>query len=192
MAEVGGFLGDPSKLTFEDFQLELAELGLLGRPFGPEEYRAALEEHLGIEIIIEELPDAEDGVLDDQAAGEGVRAEVVVMEESGNAVVLVRQSLRYQPWPAYELSVFHELSHLAAGHPLRVKQVRKNGLQSKKFWVLGSRLVRREPRSLASEEDLEDLKQKVFEPEARKRAKWLVLAGAFPQTFEAEKVNRLT
>jgi hypothetical protein len=45
---------------------------------------------------------------------------------------------------------------------------------------------------LASEEELEDLKQKVFEPEARKRAKWLVLAGAFPKVFEAEKVNRLT
>jgi hypothetical protein len=83
------------------------------------------------------LPDAEDGVLDGQGAGEGVRAEVIVMEESGNAVVLVRESLRYQPWPAYELSVFHELSHLAVGHPLRVKQARKNGIKSKKFWVLG-------------------------------------------------------
>jgi hypothetical protein len=51
LVEVGGFLGDPSKLTLEGFRLELAELGLLGRPFGPEEYRAALEEHLEIEIL---------------------------------------------------------------------------------------------------------------------------------------------
>lgn len=190
-----GVMRDPSNVTLEDFRLELADLGLLGRPFGPEEYAAALEEYLGIEIGIEEIPDAGGGPMACELAGqmavEGILAEVVVDEETGDAVIFARESLRYQPWPAYELSIFHELSHLAAGHPLRVKRARERGVRNK-FRALGSRLARREPSPPASGEELEKLKQKVFEPEARKRAKWLVLAGTCPRAFEAEKANRLT
>jgi hypothetical protein len=187
-------LRDPSELSVEDFRLELAELGLLGRAFGPEEYRAALEEYLGVEITVEELPDAEGGAVAGELAAEGNLAEVVYDDPTGRALVLVRESLRYRPWPAYELSVFHELSHLAAGHPLRVKRARGNGTGSR-FRALGAgRLARGERSVLSGDEErgFEGLKSDVLEPEARKRAKWLVLAGTCPEAFEADKADRLT
>lgn len=171
-------LRDPSELTLEDFRVELAGLGLLGKSFGPEEY-PALEQSLGIEIWIEELPD--------RLAKEGDLAEVVVDEGLGKAFILVRESLRYRPWPAYELSIFHELSHLAAGHPLRVRRSEGNGTR-RRFRVLRSRLAKRDPSSFGYAAGL----QESLETEARKRAKWLVLAGTCPGAFEADKADRLT
>lgn len=191
LKEILGLWRDPSELTLEDFRLELAGLGLLGRRFGPEEYRAALEKHLGIEIHVEGLPDAQEGALAEQLVEEGILAEVVISEESGDAIVLVRESLRGLPWPAYELSIFHELSHLAAGHPMRVKRVRENRVRNR-FRTLGLRVARREPLVSLDGEKVEELKREVLEPEARSRAKWLVLAGTAPRAFEAENANRLT
>lgn len=191
LKEVAG-LRDPSELTLEDFRLELAELGLLGWAFGPEEYRAALEERLGIEISVEELPDAEGGALASQLAAEGNLAEVVVDEGPSKALVLVRESLCYQPWPAYELSIFHELSHLAAGHPLRTKRALRTGARGGRVRGLGPQLTRRELVFPASSEESGKLVQEVFESEARRRAKWLVLAGTCPKAFEAEKADRIT
>jgi hypothetical protein len=124
----------------------------------------------------------------------GDLAEVVYDDPTGKALVRVRESLRYRPWPAYELSLFHELSHLAAGHPLRVKRAQGNETGSR-FRALGtSRLARREPSVLSGNEErgFEELKSEVLEPEARKRAKWLMLAGTCPEAFEAEKADRLT
>lgn len=191
LKEVMG-LRDRSEPTIEDFRLELAELGLLGRAFGPEAYRKALEKHLGMEILVEELPDTKGGALAGQLAGEGILAEVVVNEESGNAVVLVRESLRYRPWPAYELAIFHELSHLAAGHPLRMIWTPKNGETRSLFRSLGSpEPIRGEPAAPSDGADLEELKRNALEIEARKRAKWLVVAGTAPEAFEAETANRL-
>lgn len=190
LKEVGG-LRDPSKLSIEDFRLELAELGLLGKGFGPDEYRAALEEHLGIEIHVENLPDLEGGAFAGELAAGGILAEVIVEEESGNAVVLVWESLRDLPWPAFELAVFHELSHLAAGHPLRVKR-RARGKGARMFRAMGPRLASREAPTVTDVAELDELKGKVLEPEARKRAKWLVAAGTVPKAFEGEKANRLT
>jgi hypothetical protein len=134
-----------------------------------------------------------------ELAAEGNLAEVVYDDPTGRALVLVRESLRYRPWPAYELSLFHELSHLAAGHPLRVKRARGNGTGSR-FRALGAgRLARGEPSVLSGNEErgfeergFEELKREVLEPEARKRAKWLVLAGTCPEAFEADKADRLT
>jgi len=172
-------LRDPSELTLEDFRVELAGLGLLGKGFGPDEYRTALEQRLGIEIWIEELPD--------RLTKEGDLAEVVVDEGSSKAYILVRESLRYRPWPAYELSIFHELSHLAAGHPLRVRRSEGNGAR-RRFRVLRSRLAKQNPSSFGYAAGLRES----LETEARKRAKWLVLAGTCPGAFEADKADRLT
>ncbi len=180
-----------SEFTLEDFRLELAELGLLGRGFGPEEYRAALEERLGIEISVEELPDVEGGALAGRLAAEGNLAEVAVDEGASKALVLVRESLRYQPWPAYELSVFHELSHLAAGHPARTKRALRSGARSA-VDGLGLQLTRRCSAFPGSSGESVELVQEVFESEARRRAKWLVLAGTCPKAFEAEKADRIT
>ncbi|MBA2636728.1 MAG: hypothetical protein H0U79_00635 [Solirubrobacterales bacterium] len=112
-------------------------------------------------------------------------AEVVICGETGRAVVLVRESLRAAPWPAYELSVLHELSHVAAGHQMRVVRDPR-----RRFRSLGTRLAAGEPPkagSLAAPEDLQRFEEEVLEPEARRRAKWLVLAGTCPRAFEAER-----
>lgn len=190
LKEVGG-MHSPEELTEEDFRLELADLGLLGRPFGPEEYRRALEERLGVEIHIEEIPaEAEGVILRGAPARNGDMAEVVIDGETGRAVVVVRESLRAAPWPAYELSLFHELSHLAAGHQLRVARDPR-----RRFRSLETRLAAGEPPKMgspAAPEDLERFEEEVLEPEARRRAKWLVLAGTCPRAFEAERANCLT
>ncbi len=189
LKEAGGVGRGSAELTEEELRSELADLGLLGRAFGPEEYRRTLEERLGVEISIEEIPgEAEGTVLG--GSGSGNMAEVVICGETGRAVVLVRESLRAAPWPAYELSVLHELSHVAAGHQMRVMRDPR-----RQFRSLGTRLAAGEPPkagSLAASEDLERFEEKVLEPEARRRAKWLVLAGTCPRAFEAERANCLT
>lgn len=165
-------------LSLELLRMELAEIGLLGRAFGPEEYRAALEMLRGSRIAIEEVPDGRGGSFEGEFARDGLMAEAVVDPETGDAVILVRESLRYQPWPGYELSLFHELSHLAADHPVRSR--RTPSRRTARFW---SR------RAVGASE--EELREKVLEVEARIRAKWLVVAGTSPRAFEAEKANRL-
>lgn len=189
LKEIGGLSG-PSKLTLEDFLLELADLGLLGERFGPEEYRAELEKDLGIEILVEELPDLRQGGLVSEVISEGNLAELVYGEETLQAVIIIRESLRYRPWPTYDLVLYHELSHLAAGHHLRAKRARSykgSPFRRLNFWS-----ARRTPAVPQDLEEFEELKEKVFEPEARKRAKWLVLAGTCPDVLEADKLNRFT
>lgn len=71
LREAGGVgRGPAAELTEEELRSELADLGLLGRAFGPEEYRRALEERLGVEISIEEIPvEAEGTVLGGSVSG---------------------------------------------------------------------------------------------------------------------------
>lgn len=121
LKEIGGFK-DPSELAREDFRVELSRLNLLGSRFTVSEYLAALEEDLGVEISIEEVPDSGAEVWSADLVAGGNLAEVAYSEERGEATILVREGLRRAPWPAYELAVYHELSHLAAGHPARFKQ----------------------------------------------------------------------
>lgn len=191
LKKAGGWRG-PSEVSREDFRLELAELGLLGRAFSPGEYRACLEKKLGVEILIEEIPDERNALIISELVLEGIMAEVVYSEDLRRAMVLVRESLRYQPWPAYELSLFHELSHLAAGHPVRLAHARrKKERQGVRLGSLRSRLGR---RSLARYQDaqyVDELRREVFEPEAQKRAEWLVLACTHPVVFEGEGADQV-
>lgn len=118
LKEIGGFKG-PLELTQGNLTAELARFNLLGSKFTVSEYLAALGEDLGVEIIIEEIPDFGSEAWSADLVAEGNLAEVAYSEERREAIILVRESLRRAPWPAYELAVYHELSHLAAGHPLR-------------------------------------------------------------------------
>lgn len=54
------------------------------------------------------------------------------------------------------------------------------------------RVARRPPIRPASENAIEGLVREVYEPEARRRAKWLVFAGTFPDVFEQEGTNLVT
>lgn len=189
LKEIGGF-GGPS---MEDFRLELARLELLGRSFGPLDYARALEEHLGIRIVVEDFPDYRFALARREVLREGTLAEVFYAEERGEALVLVRESLRMRPWPAYELTLYHELSHLGARHPMRLKGGNDTGRVSDDLGVLAgaARVVRRHTVDHGSSEDHEELRERVYEPEAKRRARWLVLAGEYPDFFESEGVNRL-
>ncbi len=105
-------------LVREALRSELEALGLLGREFEPDDYRSALERWLGMSIFIEEIPDRNVAWARDLVK-EGHMAEVVCNPTRSEAVVLVRSSLKKESWPIHELAVYHELSHLAAGHPAR-------------------------------------------------------------------------
>lgn len=159
-----------------EFQLELAQLGLLGAWFSPEGYRRALMEHIGVETEVVEVSGEYEVIVGGRVVGvgrqmyrEGILAEVAYDSTSGAAVIFIRESLRYLPWPAYDLSLFHELSHIAASHPV------------------GRMLVKNEEGTdnITGEDE-----SAAYEREARKRANWLLLAANYPQTFENEGMDQ--
>ncbi len=195
LLEVSGFRS-PSR---EDFRVELAGLGLLGRRFGPVEYASALEEALGVRISLEEFPDVSFALAGRELLEEGTLAEVFYGEATREALVLVRESLKMRPWPAYELAVYHELSHLAAGHPVKVRAEARGG--RRRLRALPVAVARSGPRSgeaaegrrgRGGEKVLAELARRVYEPEAKRRARWLVLAGSYPEVFEGIGADRLT
>lgn len=189
LKEIAGF-GGPS---IESFRVELARLGLLGRAFGPSDYARALEQQLRVRIVVEEFPDSRLALARRSVLKEGTLAEVFYEEERGEALILVRESLRYRPWPAYDLALYHELSHLAACHPTKLQDRAERGRGIKMLRVLPfvSRFAYRASAARRSVIDLEELREKVYEPEAKRRARWLVLAGTYPEFFEREGANRL-
>lgn len=154
-------------------RVELAKLGLLGRSFTPKEYLEALGRELGIEIILKDYPDCGRGVVSEEAPPEDVLGEVNYDERDGRAIILVRESLKRRPWPAYELCVLHEGSHLAARHHLRRNRLRMR------------------PLSDRSTENSETRRLTEYEDEARSRAKWLLLASVAPEEFQSEGINRI-
>ena len=103
---------DRGFISPEDFQEELAVLGLSGRSFGPEEYVAALSDFLGISISVHVIPDVDHPELARQLALSGRLGEVRYSDELRLAAILVPESL---PPLVFDLTVFHELGHLAAG-----------------------------------------------------------------------------
>lgn len=99
-------------LTAEQFQAELALLGLSGKEYGPEEYAEALGDYLGISIAVHVIPDLHYPELSHRLASAGRMGEIRYSEELGIAVIIVPGSL---PSLVSVLTVFHELGHLAAG-----------------------------------------------------------------------------
>jgi hypothetical protein len=107
-----GVSAERSLLTPEQFQEELAVLGLSGRRFGPEEYSRALGRYLGISIAIHVIPDTWYPELSRRLAFLGMLAELRYSEESGLAAIIVPGSL---PPLVLALTILHELGHVAAG-----------------------------------------------------------------------------
>lgn len=101
-----------SVMTPEDFQEELIVLGLSGKTFGPEDYASALSDFLGITISIHVIPDVHHPELARQLALSGRLGEVRYSEDFRLAVILVPESL---PPLVFDLTILHELGHLAAG-----------------------------------------------------------------------------
>lgn len=187
LKEVGGFNG-PLDRTREDLRAELASLGLLGSRFSVEEYRAALEGRLGIKIEIEEIPDR-GAAWSEEFVAEGDIAEVLYSPVRREAIIVVRDSLREESWPTYELAVYHELSHLAAGHHLRLLEAWV-GAKDSTFERLALGFCGEKPEFEAEGNSIRSIAE-AFEVEARNRAKWLVFAGMFARTFESEGADRV-
>ena len=99
-------------LSAEQFQEELALLGLSGKEYGPEDYSRALGAFLGISIAVHVIPDHQYPELSYRLASSGRMGEIRYSEELGIAVIIVPGSL---PSLVSVLTVFHELGHLAAG-----------------------------------------------------------------------------
>lgn len=100
-------------ITFPEFLEELEELCLKGERFGPEAYRLALERFLGIEIRVVTVADL-DNIEAQRAFVERDDTAILSFSRDKNlAVIFVLESL-----PELEMTaaIYHELSHLAAGH----------------------------------------------------------------------------
>jgi hypothetical protein len=114
-ASSGTRSAESSFTTPEEFELELAELGLSARTFGPRDYALALERRLGIRIVLEIMNDAQHPEFLRRLALSGRIAETHYLPERRAAVVLLPASL---PPLVLALAALHELSHLAAGDHL--------------------------------------------------------------------------
>lgn len=99
-------------ITPEEFQEELIILGLSGKTFVPQDYVSALSCFLGISISVHVIPDVDHPELARQLALSGRLGEVRYSDDLRLAAILVPESL---PHLVFDLTVFHELGHLAAG-----------------------------------------------------------------------------
>lgn len=99
-------------ITPEDFQEELIVLGLSGKEFEVEDYVSALSAFLEITISVHVIPDTASPELARQLALSGRLGEIRYSKDLGLAAIFVPESL---PPLVSDLTVFHELGHLAGG-----------------------------------------------------------------------------
>jgi hypothetical protein len=150
-------------LTPEQFQEELEILGLSGVSFGPEDYMLALSDYLGISISVHVIQDETCPELSRQLALSGRLGEVRFSEEIGVAAIFLPSSL---PPLVSDLTLLHELGHLAAGDLL----VAHGGEEDRRLYsgLRRSRLAQARP--FASEQ--------LREQEANLRASYALVAGS--------------
>lgn len=166
---------DPSRplLSASEFQEELAILGLSGRRFDPRDYADALGEYLDISIAIHVIPDDYYPELSRHLAISGRLGELRYSEQLTLAAVFVPGSL---PPLVLNLTILHELGHLAAGD-LLIEQPDETGettpghMQQSEFATIATRRGRKLARgSPFAEEELR-------EREANLRASYALFAG---------------
>lgn len=118
-------LTTPTKHTTpEEFELELRELELSGRRFGPTEYAKALEVQLDISICFRLLDSVANRDFILELLASGVVARTVYDAEKRLALIMIPDSL---PEREFAVTAYHELSHLAVGdHLLRAGRRRQN------------------------------------------------------------------
>ncbi len=151
-------LTNRSMPTFEEYMAELLSLNL-ARPFSVKEYMRALETQLGIEIKVVELTTGENSGLGTEFGFFDELAELRYDKKRREASILVSCSLREDPF-LYMKTIYHELAHLAAGHPLRV-----GGMKNDLWWPPG-RVAQRPASGDVSRN----------EKEADQRAEWSIIA----------------
>lgn len=150
-------------ITFSEFLEELDAMGLKGKTFGPDCYRRALEAYLGITIEVIIVDDSDDSDARRAFIEEGCTAVLWYRPGHNLARVFILASLSPLEMTA---SIYHELSHLAAGHPLRAG--RPNAGSAPKVRPHAERLAKKAPPVSA----------RACEAEARIREEYCLLAGA--------------
>lgn len=162
ISSVVGSLGS-GQLTFAEFLEELEMLGLKGRTFGPEDYRRALERRLELKIELVVVPDHADAAARRAFVEAGTTAVLWYQPERALARIVVLSSL-----PPLEMTaaVYHELSHLAAGHRLSLAGPTAKDLSHRTYRP--PRLARRPP----------PVREAACELEATVRERYCMLAGA--------------
>lgn len=99
---------------------ELEVLGLAARPFGWPAYAKRLGEHLGLSVRVERLEEVEHPVLSSLLNLHGIDGGLFPEPERNRAWVVVPTSISEKTWVR---GVWHELSHIAAGHPVPAARV---------------------------------------------------------------------
>jgi hypothetical protein len=151
------------RITFSEYLEELDALGLKGKTFGPECYRSALEAYLDIRIDVTIVDDSEDSDARRAFVEEGRTAVLWYRPERGLAQVFVLFSLSPLEMTA---SIYHELSHLAAGHLLRANVSAPETPATARLHT--KRLAKKAP----------PVRRRACEMEARIREDYCLLAGA--------------
>ena len=107
--------GEQHPLSPEEFQHELAVLGLSGKTFTPTTYAAKLGCHLNLTIRLHVLADQHYPQFSRQLARSGTISELIYSDDAMTATILLPSTL---PSLLLTLTAYHELGHLAAGHHL--------------------------------------------------------------------------
>ena len=170
-------LSPGTELSRTDVRVQLSDLSLIGSGFSVEQITEAVENYLGLTVTTYDYPDLSSGVVPDHELKARDLAALTYDDSRKEAVIIVRESLRYRPWPAYVLSVLHELGHILAGHHL---QHPRHSLDPSTLKLDGMHSLDISHSDVA------------LEVEARRWAKSLLLAHSVPEVFEGERTNRPT
>lgn len=113
--------------TLDDYVAELPTLGNL-QLNKLDQYLHALEREIGVEIEIKPLADTASLAWKSYFGALNELAEIYYDKESRKVRIFIPESLKHEDPFLYIKIVCHELGHIAAGHPLRVRG------EVDKFW----------------------------------------------------------
>lgn len=164
------YLFDRSLPSLEDYLAEMPDLDI-PRPGNADEYVKALGTKLGIEIEVMRVDMEAHKDLETQLGRAPQVAEMLYDAEADRALIYVPSHVGEDDF-LYFKSLYHELSHLAAGHPIPVA-----GAAGKLWWP---------PERLARKPPIADLIRN--EVEADLRAEWMLMFGVMGRKiYERER-----